>query len=458
MYILFNFKIYNIMKVLFYLKSLKVTILSSLLLLLFAVSSYSQSGWFSQPLPVNGEVQDLKFFDANTGLIAMWQPNLILKTTNGGYNWDIVYSTGRPAFELCMIDSFAVYVNSSTTSEYGMLLRSYDRGATWDSLPIANSWSANGLSFVNRDTGWVSGTAGGEPFLWKTTNGGLTWTVNSSVTGRGKVFFLKYKVNGEYIGWSQDPPNMYKTTNSGNSWFQIMNIAAASQIYFIDEKTGWAATGDNVRKTTNGGLNWTQHFLPTGFNISMRTLQNFKHLNKDTIYGDRAYRNFGTVDRGIIWMSTNGGVNWNFQQPDTSIRRLKFYGIDFANKDTGFSDWIRTNDGGGPLIITGINNQLTTKPEIFILEQNYPNPFNSSTRINFSVSRPSYITFTVYDISGKEVLKIYNNEFFTAGNYFAGIDIGRMGLSSGVYIYRMTAADLQSNNIYTESKKLVYLK
>ena len=445
------------MKVLFYLKSLKVTILSSLLLLLFAVSSYSQSGWFSQPLPVSGEVWDLKFFDSNTGLISMIQTTTILRTTNGGYNWNVVLSN-QSGGDFDFINNNIVYARSGTAGGYGMILRSDNRGATWDSILIPGAITINGISFINRDTGWVGGSVEGEPFLWKTTNAGISWTVNSTVTGRGKVFFLKYKVNGEYIGWSQDPPNMYKTTNSGNTWFQIMNIAAASQIYFIDEKTGWAATGDNVRKTTNGGLNWTQHFLPTGFNISMRTLQNFKHLNKDTIYGDRAYRNFGTVDRGIIWMSTNGGVNWNFQQPDTSIRRLKFYGIDFANKDTGFSDWIRTNDGGGPLIITGINNQLTTKPEIFILEQNYPNPFNSSTRINFSVSRPSYITFTVYDISGKEVLKIYNNEFFTAGNYFAGIDIGRMGLSSGVYIYRMTAADLQSNNIYTESKKLVYLK
>jgi hypothetical protein len=64
----------------------------------------------------------------------------------------------------------------------------------------------------------------------------------------------------------------------------------------------------------------------------------------------------------------------------------------------------------------------------------------------------------VFDITGKEVLKIYNNEFFTAGNYFAGIDIGKMGLSSGMYIYRMTAADLQSKSVFTESKKLVYLK
>ena len=167
---------------------------------------------------------------------------------------------------------------------------------------------------------------------------------------------------------------------------------------------------------------------------------------------------FCSTLRGIIWISTNGGVNWGFQQPDTSIHQGKYYGIEFANKDTGWSSWIRTNDGGGPIIISGINNHVTNKPELFILEQNYPNPFNSSTRINFSISKPSFISLTIYDITGKEILKVYNNEFFTAGNYYAGIDIGKMSLSSGVYIYRMWASDIKSNNVFEQSRKLVYIK
>ncbi|MFA7361731.1 MAG: YCF48-related protein, partial [Candidatus Kapaibacterium sp.] len=238
------------MIVLFYLKSLKVIIISAIIFLLFPASSYSQ--WFSQPLPVNGQVNDLKFFDGNTGLIAMWQPNIILRTTNGGYNWNTVYSTGRPAFELCMIDSLAVYVNSSTTSEYGMLLRSYNRGATWDSLPIANSWTVNGISFVNKDTGWVGGTAGGLPFLWRTTNAGVTWTVQSDDTGFGKVFFLKQKVYGEYVGWSQNYGTLWKTTNSGINWIQNTSVGElpdAIAMFFSDQFTGYISNNTKLTKT-----------------------------------------------------------------------------------------------------------------------------------------------------------------------------------------------------------------
>ena len=435
------------------------TIVAVIILLLFAVSSRSQSGWFSQPLPVNGQINDLKFLNANTGLIAMWQPYLILRTTNGGYSW-LTALNSQGIYEFDLIDSNIIYARGTSWNGYGMLLRSYNRGATWDSLPIANSWTANGISFVNRDTGWVGGTAGGLPFLWRTTNAGVTWTVQSTNTGFGKVFFLKQKVNGEYIGWSQfEDVATYKTTNSGANWFQIENVGNNSKLFFIDEYTGWAAKGGMVKKSTNGGLNWNTYYLPTSSGIIGNTISLFQVLNKDTIIGDDGVRYFGDGKfRGIIWVSTNGGMNWVFQQPDTSINRNRYSGIGFINKDTGWSSWIRTNDGGGPIIITGINNQITTKPELFILEQNYPNPFNSSTRINFSISMPSYVSLSIYDITGKEVLKVYNNEFFTAGNYYAGIDIGKMGLSSGVYVYRMRASDIKNNNVFEQSRKLVYIK
>ena len=449
------------MKVLFYLKSSKVTTLSFLiLLLLFPVSSYSQPGWFSQPLPVSGQVQDMKFFDANTGLIAMWQPTVLLRTTNGGYNWDSVLNI-QVAWQFELIDSNIVYAIGSgvTIESNGILLKSTNRGETWDSLRVANSWTVNGVSFVNRDTGWVGGTAGGLPFLWRTTNAGVTWTVQSDDTGFGKVFFLKNKVNGEYIGWSQfEDVATYKTTNSGVNWFQIENIGNTSKLYFIDENTGYAAKSSSIKKTTNGGLNWISYNMPSDNGILLNQISSFKIVGKDTLYGDYGLRQFPNGQlRGVIWISTNGGVNWGFQQPDTSIGK-RFSGIDFANKDTGWSSWIRTNDGGGPIIITGINNQVTNKPELFILEQNYPNPFNSSTRINFSISKPSFISLTIYDITGKEVLKVYNNEFFTSGNYYTGLNIGGMGLSSGVYVYRMRASDIKSNNVFEQSRKLVYIK
>ncbi len=303
-------------------QKLNIQRISVFMLLLISSSGYSQSGWFSQPLPVNGQVQDLKFFDANTGLIAMIQPTAILRTTNGGYNWYTALAN-QICFEFNLVDSNVVYAAAGTSEAYGMILRSYNRGETWDSLPIANSWTANGISFVNRDTGWVGGTAGGLPFLWRTTNAGVTWTVQSDDTGFGKVFFLKNKVNGEYIGWSQfEDVATYKTTNSGVNWHQIQNVGAVTQLQFKDQYTGYAAYFNCIKITTNGGINWVENYLPMDNGIVLNQINLFKFVNKDTIYGDYGLRHFGGQRfRGVIWVSTNGGVNWGFQQPDTSINR-----------------------------------------------------------------------------------------------------------------------------------------
>ncbi|MBN1633052.1 MAG: T9SS type A sorting domain-containing protein [Ignavibacteria bacterium] len=425
-------------------------------------NSFSQTGWFSQPLPVSGQVQDLKFFDANTGLIALYNSNNILRTTNGGYNWYSVLIT-PVAWEFVIIDSNTIYASGAGLSNSAVLLRSYNRGATWDSLPVSNALTANGISFVNRDTGWVGGTANALPFIWRTTNAGLTWTVQSDDTGFGKLFFLKYKVNGEYIGWSMNHDALWKTTNSGINWVQIQSGFSISKILFRNENTGYVSDANKFKKTTNGGLNWISYNLPTGNYIFWNLISSFKFVTGDTIYGDKGYRLFpNNVQRGIIWVSTNGGVNWGFQQPDTSLHNGQYHNIDFIDINTGWSAGylmlIRTNDGGGPIITTGINNHITTKPELFILEQNFPNPFNSSTRINFSVSKPSYVSLTVYDITGKEVLKIFNNEFFTPGYYFAGIDIGKTGAASGVYIYNMKAVDSKGSVSFEQVRKCVYLK
>ncbi|MFA7361719.1 MAG: hypothetical protein WC139_11855, partial [Candidatus Kapaibacterium sp.] len=233
------------------LKNRRVTIIAIIFLLLFTVSSYSQPGWFSQPLPVNGQVQDLKFFDANTGLILMNEPFRIYRTTNGGYHWDSTIQNQYITL-IDVIDSTSVYGVGAFANGSKQIIRSYDRGLTWDSMAVTVLETINGLSFVNRDTGWVGGTAGGLPFLWQTTNAGVTWTVQSNNTGFGKVFFLKNKVNGEYVGWSQNYGTLWKTTNSGINWIQNTSVGElpdAIAMFFSDQFTGYISNNTKLTKT-----------------------------------------------------------------------------------------------------------------------------------------------------------------------------------------------------------------
>jgi len=78
-------------------------------------------------------------------------------------------------------------------------------------------------------------------------------------------------------------------------------------------------------------------------------------------------------------------------------------------------------------------------PQSFKLLQNYPNPFNPSTKIRWQSTVGSWQTLKVYDVLGNEVAVLVD-EYNPAGSY--EINFNANNLSSGVYFYRIQAAEL----------------
>jgi hypothetical protein len=91
----------------------------------------------------------------------------------------------------------------------------------------------------------------------------------------------------------------------------------------------------------------------------------------------------------------------------------------------------------------------TEKPIEYALFQNYPNPFNPVTTITYQIPKEGLVTLKIYDILGKEVTTLINEEK-QAGKY--SIDFNASKLSSGVYLY-----ELRSNE-YKSTKKLLLMK
>jgi len=88
-------------------------------------------------------------------------------------------------------------------------------------------------------------------------------------------------------------------------------------------------------------------------------------------------------------------------------------------------------------------------PTQFSLNQNYPNPFNPSTIITFALPTSSYVTLKIYDILGREIATIVNEQR-SAGEYrekFAADN-----LPSGLYIYRLRAGG------FSQTGKMMLLK
>jgi hypothetical protein len=93
--------------------------------------------------------------------------------------------------------------------------------------------------------------------------------------------------------------------------------------------------------------------------------------------------------------------------------------------------------------------QISSVVKDFELSQNYPNPFNPSTRINFSIPSKDYVYLRVYDILGREVKTLVDNEL-NAGEYEFEFDAHN--LTSGIYYYSLRAGD------YVSVKKMVLVK
>lgn len=89
----------------------------------------------------------------------------------------------------------------------------------------------------------------------------------------------------------------------------------------------------------------------------------------------------------------------------------------------------------------------------FELLQNYPNPFNSSTRIKVTIPTSAFCIIKVFDVLGKEVQVLLNEER-AAGSYELEFDAS--GLGSGIYYYSAAVTGEQVNSYI--AKKMVLLK
>jgi photosystem II stability/assembly factor-like uncharacterized protein len=110
---------------------------------------------------------------------------------------------------------------------------------------------------------------------------------------------------------------------------------------------------------------------------------------------------------------------------------------------------------GDTLNVTGIKEITNTTPKTFDLMQNYPNPFNPTTTIRFSIPYSSNVTLKVYDILGREIKTLVNEEK-SSGMY--EVSFNASNLSSGVYFYRINASSKNESQHFTDTKKLILLK
>ncbi|MGH2576022.1 MAG: agmatine deiminase family protein [Ignavibacteria bacterium] len=152
-------------------------------------------------------------------------------------------------------------------------------------------------------------------------------------------------------------------------------------------------------------------------------------------------------------MTNSGGQNWTGSIPRQSAGRTVYYYIKArTNNGKYFSKPITAPRGHWKFNIlgpTGISINGNTIPGRYRLYQNYPNPFNPTTNINFDIPKSSFVKLVVYDILGREVTVLIN-ENLNAGSY--KYEWNASNLTSGVYFYKLQTEE------FKDVRKIILIK
>jgi hypothetical protein len=352
---------------------------------------------------------------------------------------------------------------------------------------------------------WTSFSLGGIK-LTKSTNSGVNWSTPTSVSdvtggvqGSDICISKDGQINVVWLGFSSTAEVTYdRSTNGGTSFGtdQIItsgvfpeglpNDVNTFPTIAVDNssgpRSGWiyVAFADNrsgdcdvfLTKSTNSGVNWSVPLRVNNDAIGNGTVQYWPTIavneagNIAILFMDTRNNVSNTVIEAFIARSYDGGVTFTNELlstepsptliPGSNVRFGDYIDLDYVGKRLvpvwtderagGFNQEIFTSEIDELLPVSGTNGNL---PNEFRLEQNYPNPFNPSTRISFSLPVASELKIEVYSVLGT-LIKTLASGSFPAGKHTLNFNAGQ--LSSGVYFYKLTAAD------FSETKSMILIK
>jgi photosystem II stability/assembly factor-like uncharacterized protein len=223
----------------------------------------SQSGWtWGSPRPQGNELRAVEFA-AGTGYAA-GEFGTILRTDDGGANWAGVRSGLIDELNKLEVVDAATFVAGGGCT----LLRSTDGGQTLQRLrfnPSANCASPlAAMHFPNKDVGFLVRLDGS---VLRTDDGGSRFSsrtgIPASSGGPPNDAWFTSPDAGVVLTGSDTLGKIYRTTDGGGSWTEAATSAAVRGVYFVSATTGYAVGQNTILKTENGGAVWVPQGSPS---------------------------------------------------------------------------------------------------------------------------------------------------------------------------------------------------
>lgn len=424
-----------------YLKKLVLIFLSVLFVIPINLLTQS-SGWQMQESGTDNHLMDVFFINADTGWIAGY--DCILKTTNGGLDWEIQDSTKFEFWAIHFTNADCGFaVGYKPSGAHGFIYQTTNGGQDWY-LKDSSDYELNDICFVDSDTGFAVGGGRSQTTILKTTDGGENWETIYDAYGRQlyTVDFVDLKT-----GWAAGERGRISKTTNGFKEMESITLDIGNynfyKIDFTNPDTGWVICSEYILGTTNGGDNWQPLALLADHSYRGCFFKN----GKSGWVG--AYELY-PGSNNIIYTS-DGGTSWQIQ--DTTLKSPLysiFFIDDYAGWAVGPDGMIMFTTNGGIVNIENDNLSHIELPYQFILNQNYPNPFNPVTVISWQLVVSSHVELNIYNILGQRVATLVNKKQ-PAGSYQMQWDAS--GFTSGVYLYRLSA-----DNGHMQTKKMILLR
>ncbi len=354
---------------------------------------------------------------------------------------------------------------------------STDNGENWSQPLLVNpnpTTRSSGTSMAISSDGKVflcwSGVTSDFPFhedyvgFAISANGGANWTVNQNIFDmNGIAGLLSQKSNIKVNGIPQ-----IEIDNSGgqrDGWLYIITTE-------INKSPAGSDPDIIMHRSTDGGTSWSSGIRVNQDPLNNGKIQYFPNLDVDEygnlnilFYDDRNT----TSDSSSVFLtrSTDGGNSWSeFEIANTTFKPKPIAGGSsnyqgdhislISNSSQLNAFWMADYTGIYQvwsvvidMNVLDVENQNNDKPNSFILSQNFPNPFNPSTSIQYAISSTQFVSMIVYDVLGKEVATLVNEEK-SAGKY--EVEFNASSLVSGIYFYQLKAGD------FVDTRKMILLK
>ncbi len=218
----------------------------------------------------SASLEAIHFINQHTGWISCYDPNILLKTNDGGVSWAEIYDFGENHMrELVFTDEDNGWGYSGAK-----LFKTMDGGYSWDSIFSVAHWGIKSMHAFDANKIFVTD----DTCVYRSMDGGQAWQIVSICDTSCYYSEITFRENTGWItaskgSWWTYESNIYRSDDGGMNWY-LLNISDDySRLYFINQDTGFAVAfhsswggwmSTHIDKTTDGGVNWDTKFSTGG--------------------------------------------------------------------------------------------------------------------------------------------------------------------------------------------------